>query len=298
MKILVTGGCGFIGSNLVDRLVRLGHEVVVIDNLSSTVHDEFYFNSNAVYHNVDVADFDKTAPLYQDVDTVFHLAAQSRIQLCINDPLQSVKTNTVGTAAVLEASRIHGVRRVVYSSTSSAYGLKNMPPQVETMSKDCLNTYSVSKTFGEELCQAYTSMFGLETVILRYFNVYGPREPVRGEYAPLIGLFIRQYKNNQPLTIVPDGNQRRDFTHVGDVVQANILAMDSQLSSYGEIFNIGSGKNHSVRQIADMISTNQIFIQPRIGEARETLANIAKAQAHLGWSPTQDIENYIRESLQ
>jgi len=297
MKVLVTGGCGFIGSNLVDRLVASNHDVVVIDNLSSTVHDRFYFNDRAEYHHLDIADFEKTTHLFKDVDTVFHLAAQSKIQISIDDPIGAVRTNTLGTTAVLESAKIHGVRRVVYSSTSSAYGLKNPAPQKETMIKDCLNTYSVSKTFGEELCAAYTSMFGLETVILRYFNVYGPREPQKGPYAPLIGIFIRQFKNSDPLTIVPDGEQRRDFTHVSDVVESNILAMDCELQRYGEIFNIGSGKNYSVKEIADMVSPNQIMIKSRIGEARETLADITKANAILGWKPTKNIEDYIRENL-
>jgi nucleoside-diphosphate-sugar epimerase len=297
MKVLVTGGCGFIGSNLVDRLVQLKHDVVVIDNLSSTVHEQFYFNDSAQYHHVDIADFENTNHLYKNVDTVFHLAAQSRIQLSIDDPVASVKTNTVGTASVLEAARMHNVRRVIYSSTSSSYGLKNSAPQTESMPKDCLNTYSVSKTFGEELCAAYTNMFGLETVTFRYFNVYGPREPIKGPYAPVIGLFIRQFKNNEPLTIVPDGLQRRDFTHVSDVVEANILAMHSNLEKYGEIFNIGAGKNYSVKEIADMISSRQKIIEPRIGEARETLANISKARTLLGWNPTKNLVNYIEENL-
>lgn len=297
MKVLVTGGCGFIGSNLVDKLVDLNYQVIVIDNLSSEVHDQFYFNEKAEYHKLDIANFEQVSKLFEDVDTVFHLAAESRIQVSINNPIRAVTTNTVGTTSVLEASRINNVRRVVYSSTSSAYGLKNLAPQVETMNKDCLNTYSVSKTFGEEMCIAYTKMFGLETVVLRYFNVYGKREPLRGEYAPLIGLFLKQLKNNKPLTIVPDGNQKRDFTHVDDVVNANILSMTSQLNSYGEIFNIGSGKNYSVKEIADMISSNQIMIQPRIGEARETLADITKATNILGWNPKSSIKQYIKENI-
>lgn len=297
MKTLVTGGCGFIGSHIVDKLVELGHEVIVIDNLSSQVHDQFYFNDNAIYYKLDISDFDSVKDLFCGVDTVFHLAAESRIQPSINNPLQAVKTNALGTTSVLEAARINNVRRIVYSSTSSAYGLKNPAPQTETMIKDCLNTYSVSKTFGEEMCIAYTKMFGIETIILRYFNIYGPREPLRGEYAPVIGLFLKQYKENKPLTIVPDGTQRRDFTHVYDAVEANVAAMNARMESYGEIFNIGSGKNYSVKEIADMISKKQIDVEPRIGEAKETLANISKATSILGWRPVEDIENYIKKRL-
>lgn len=297
MKVLVTGGCGFIGSNLVDKLVDLGHDVIVIDNLSSMVHDQFYFNDKAKYYHLDVADFESTEALYSGVDTVFHLAGESRIQISIDNPLKAVRTNALGSATVVEASRKHGVRRIVYSSTSSSYGLKNKVPLTEDMPKDCLNTYSVTKSFGEEFCAVYTRMYGIETIILRYFNVYGDREPLRGPYAPVIGLFIRQAKAGQPLTIVGDGEQRRDFTHINDVVQANILAMDAKLENYGQIFNIGNGKNYSINEIADMISDKREPLPLRIGEARETLANNNKARTLLGWKPVGNIKDYIEDSM-
>lgn len=298
MKSLVTGGAGFIGSHIVDTLINLGHEVVVIDNETSTVHENFYYNKQANYYKLDIADYELTKNLYKDIDYVFHCAAESRIQPTILNPLGAVRTNTLGTATVLQASRDASVKKVMYSSTSSAYGLINEPPLTETMPDDCLNPYSVSKVAGEKLCEMYTTLFGLKTIVFRYFNVYGPREPVRGVYAPVVGLFLRQKRLNQPLTIVPDGTQRRDFTHVDDIVSANILAMtvDSH-NKYGEVFNVGSGTNHSVLELAKMISDKTVMIDSRVGEAYITLADNRKLSETFGWNPTKKIEDYVKEEL-
>jgi UDP-glucose 4-epimerase len=295
MKSLVTGGAGFIGSHIVDALISIGHEVIVIDNESSTVHDNFYYNDNAVYSLNDIADYEATRHLYDGVDYVFHCAAESRIQPAIQNPLLAIKTNTLGTGTVLQCAREAGVKKVMYSSTSSGYGLVNEPPLDETMPDDCLNPYSVSKVAGEKLCMMYDKLFGLNVVIFRYFNVYGPREPLKGPYAPVVGLFLRQKRAQQPLTIVPDGHQRRDFTHVNDVVKANLLAMSSDV--HQELFNIGTGTNHSVLELADMISEDHVMIEPRIGEARVTLANNSKARELLNWKPDYDIRDYVKEQL-
>jgi UDP-glucose 4-epimerase len=166
------------------------------------------------------------------------------------------------------------------------------------MPTDCLNPYSVSKVAGEELCKMYTRLFGLKTVIFRYFNVYGPREASVGQYAPVVRLFLRQLAEGNPLTIVGDGSQRRDFTHVYDVVNANILAMNTKHNHYGEIFNIGTGQNHSVKELADLITSDQIHIAQRIGESQITLANNTKAQTVLGWQPQIKIEDYIKNFLE
>lgn len=297
MKIIVTGGCGFIGSTLTDKLIELGHDVSVIDNLTAIAHENFYFNEKAKYYKFDICDYESTRPLYENTDIVFHVAAESRIQPAINNPLLAIKTNVMGTGTVLQCSKEAQVKKVIYSSTSSTYGLKNIPPLNEKMPNDCLNPYSVSKAAGEDLCKIYTELFGLKTVTLRYFNVYGDREPVKGQYAPVVGLFLRQQKANEPLTIVPDGTQRRDFTHVNDVVNANILAMTVDHDHYGEVFNIGTGSNHSVLELANMISANQIFISPRAGESQVTLADITKAQTILGWKPAHTIEDYIKDKL-
>ena len=298
MKSLVTGGSGFIGSHIVDALIKLGHDVIVVDNESSEVHEHFYYNESATYYKVDIVDYNKMRPLFNGVDYVFHLAAESRIQPAINNPLLAVKTNTLGTATVLQCARETNVKKVMYSSTSSAYGLINPIPLKESMSDDCLNPYSVSKVSGEKLCSMYTKLFGLKTIIFRYFNVYGPREPLKGSYAPIVGLFLRQYKNNEALTIVPDGKQRRDFTHVYDVVAANILAMQKDIDTgYGEVYNVGTGTNYSVLELAHMISDNIKFIEPRIGESRETLADNTKLKERFGWRPNYKISDYIKENL-
>ena len=302
MKIIVTGGSGFIGSHIVDRLVEMGHKVVVIDNESSEVHEHFYYNPDATYYLLDIANYADTRPIYEDVDYVFHCAAESRIQPAIENPLLAVRTNTLGTATVLQCAREAGVKRVMYSSTSSGYGLKNEPPLSEDMPDDCLNPYSVSKVSGEKLCKMYTDLFGLDTVIFRYFNVYGPREPLKGPYAPVVGLFLRQKAFNQPLTIVGDGTQRRDFTHVDDVVNANILAMQhveqfAGFNSYGKVYNVGTGKNHSVIELARMISDEVKFIPARIGEAYITLADNFRIKEMFGWESTKRIEDYIKGKL-
>jgi UDP-glucose 4-epimerase len=297
MKVLVTGGCGFIGSTLVDKLVSMDFKVFVIDNESADTHEQFYYNSKAHYFKYDISDYVNTRSLYENVDYVFHLAAESRIQPATLNPIQAVKTNVLGTETVLQCSREAGVKKVIYSSTSSAYGLINECPLKEDMPTDCLNPYSVSKVSGEELCKMYTKLFGLKTVIFRYFNVYGDREPTKGQYAPIVGLFLRQLKAGESLTIVPDGTQRRDFTHVDDVVQANILAMQVEHEHYGEIFNVGTGTNNSILELADMISKNQKFIQPRIGESYITLADNSKIKTVLGWNPTVDIKDYIKDKL-
>ena len=298
MKSIVTGGAGFIGSHIVDKLIELNHEVLVIDNESSQVHGNFYYNAKAKYFNVDIADYDSTKNLYKDTDYVFHCAAESRIQPAINNPLLAVKTNTLGTATVLQCAREADVKKVIYSSTSSAYGRINEPPLDETMPDDCLNPYSVSKVSGEKLCKMYTDLFGLKTIIFRYFNVYGPREPLKGPYAPVVGLFLRQHKAQESLTIVPPGTQRRDFTHVDDVVAANILAMNiDNHNYYGTVFNVGTGTNHSVLELANMISDDIIFTDPRVGEAKVTLANNKKLKETFGWMPTKRIEDYIKEML-
>ena len=297
MKILVTGGCGFIGSTLVDKLVALKHIVTVIDDESAENHEQFYFNAAATYYKHDIVDYASTRSLYDNVDYVFHLAAESRIQPATFNPIQAVRTNVLGTETVLQCAREAGVKKVIYSSTSSAYGLKNSSPLSEEMPTDCLNPYSVSKVAGEELCKMYTKLFGLKTVIFRYFNVYGPREASAGQYAPVVALFLRQLSEDVPLTIVGDGSQRRDFTHVTDVVNANILAMEVDHDSYGEIFNIGSGINYSVLDLASLISNNQIFIPSRIGESHVTLANTTKAQTVLGWAAKINLTEYIKEQV-
>ena len=294
MKSLVTGGAGFIGSNLVDRLLEMDHEVVVIDNEYSDVHEQFYWNPKAQNYKYDIRDYENTRQLYDGVDYVFHIAAEARIQPAILNPIEAVSINSVGTCTVLQCSREAGVKRVVYSSTSSGYGM-NQSPNIETQPDDCLNPYSVSKVSGEKLCKMYTNLYGLPTILFRYFNVYGERQPLRGQYAPVVGIFLRQRAVGESLTIVGDGNQRRDFTHVRDVVQANILAATKEVDSdaFGQLYNVGTGNNYSINQIARMISDNTINIAPRPGESRVTLANNQKLRRTFGWEPTIKLDDWI-----
>lgn len=296
MKTLVTGGAGFIGSHVVDKLIDLGHEVIVIDNESAESNEEFYWNDKAQNYKYDIRDYENTRSLYDGVDYVFHLAAESRIQPAIKNPINAVSLNCVGTCTVLQCAREAGVKKVMYSSTSSGYGF-NEPPNVETQPDDCLNPYSVSKVAGEKLCKMYTDLFGLKTVIFRYFNVYGERSPIRGQYAPVIGIFLRQRSDGEALTIVGDGEQRRDFTHVSDIVQANILAATKDVDDewYGQLFNVGNGVNYSINEIADAISDNQVNIPPRIGEARTTLANNSKLKTAFGWNPEVNLFDWISQ---
>lgn len=297
-KCLVTGGAGFIGSNLVDELIKRNHEVIVIDNESAESNAQFYWNKNAKNYKYSIIEYQNIRPLFDGIDYVFHLAAESRIQPAILNPIHAVMINSVGTCTVLQCAREANVKRVIYSSTSSGYGL-NPFPNVETQSDDCLNPYSVSKVNGEKLCNMYTRLFGLKTISLRYFNVYGDRQPIRGQYAPLVGIFLRQKFNNEPLTIVGDGEQRRDFTNVADAVNANILAATVYVPDeyFGQVYNIGTGNNYSINQIAAMISNYVTHIPERIGEARTTLCDNTKFSSIFGWKPIIRIEDYLKAAI-
>lgn len=294
MKYLVTGGCGFIGSHLVDTLVSEGNEVVVIDNESATENKIFYKNDKALYYKLCITDYANTVDIYKGVDCVFHMAAVSRIQRSIQSPIHACNINFTGTATVLECCKVNKVRRVIFSSTSSLYGKKNARPFIEYQFPDPLTPYSVAKLASENLCTVYSEIYGVDTATLRYFNVYGKREPELGEYATVVGLFLRQKSEGNPLTIVGDGLQKRDFTHVSDVVSANILSCMYEGNLNGEVFNIGTGKSHSILDIAKSISSNIIHIPERIGEVRDTLACIDKAKKILNYKPKVDIMEYIK----
>ena len=294
MISLVTGGAGFIGSNLVDYLIQQGHEVICVDNESAECNDKFYWNDKACNIIGDITDYDFIKNCFKDVDYVFHLAAKSRLQPAIKNPIEAVYKNCVGTTTILQCAREAGVKRFVYSSTSSGYGF-NPSPNVETQPDDCLNPYSASKVAAEKFCKMYSDLYGLETVVLRYFNVFGERSPRRGQYAPVIGIFDRQRLSGEALTIVGDGTQRRDFIYVGDVAKANLIAAEANLDKkyFGQVFNIGSGINYSVQEIADAISDNQTYIPKREGEMETTWSNIEKASEVLGWKPEVDVLEWI-----
>ena len=294
---IVTGGAGFIGSHIVEKLKQLDHMVVVIDNEYSD-NDHFHWRKDTLNVNVDITDYKGLKNAFTGADYVFHLAAEARIGPAIENPVNALNINTIGTCNVLQCAREVGAKKVLYSSTSSGYGL-NEAPNIETQPDDCLNPYSVSKIAGEKLCKMYTDLYGLNTIIFRYFNVFGERAPRKGQYAPVTGIFLRQKAAGEPLTIVGDGEQRRDYIYVMDVANANVMAAISNPDddAYGQVYNVGSGKNYSVNEIASFISDDTINIPPRIGEARNSLANIDKIKKTFAWKPEVDVEEWIKTQL-
>lgn len=291
-KYIVTGGAGFIGSNLVDALIAQGDEVHVIDNLSGGF--ESNVNPKAVLHKMDIRNLEEIKPIFSGIDGVFHLAALPRVQYSIEHPVETNEVNINGTQNILIAAQLAGVKRVVYSASSSAYGDQATMPLVETMLPAPMSPYGMQKYVGEHICRIWSVIHGVETVSLRYFNVYGPRQSSEGAYALVIARFLKQKKEGQKMTITGDGLQTRDFTHVRDVVRANILAMESQNVGRGEVMNIGGGQEHSVLEIAEMIGGEYEFIAPRI-EPRHTLADTTRAKNLIGWEPKEDFVKGVEE---
>ena len=269
----------------------------MVDNESAALNEVFYWNEQAANHKIDVVDYTSLRPLFDGIDYVFHLAAESRLQPAIKNPVEAVQKNVVGTTVALQCARDAAVSRFVYSSTSSGYGL-NTPPNREDQPDDCLNPYSLSKIFGEKLSKLFTNLYGLETVALRYFNVYGERAPTGGQYAPVVGIFLEQYGKGQPLTVVGDGTQRRDFIHVRDVAAANLLAATARIADgrLGEFFNVASGENVSIIELARLISDDIEFIERRVGEAETTLGSIEKISDALGWRPMIEVRRWVAEA--
>ena len=297
MKFLVTGGAGFIGSHIVDKLINLGHHVVVVDNLSSDGHDEFYWNGSAENYVIDITNYDKLVPLCKNVDCIYHLAAKASVQASIDYPFLTMHTQVIGTLCVLEAARENGVEKIIYSSTSACYGNQNPIPNQEIMREDPLNPYAIGKLSGEQLVRSYHKLHGMKTIAFRYTNVYGERARHVGTYAPAVGKFLKMKERNEPITIFGDGSQRRDFIHVSDVVNANILLSSMECDNWGETYNIGYGKNWSIQEIADKISNNQVHLPARPGEMKETLADVRKAKLELNWSPKVDILDWIETQI-
>jgi UDP-glucose 4-epimerase len=291
-KYLVTGGGGFIGSSLVNALLEQKNEVIVVDNFSA---GKGRLNPKAEAVNLDISDRRNRLTLcekMEGVDTVFHCAALARVQPSIEDPQKYHKVNVDGTFNVLMSARDSKVRRVVYSASSSAYGDQKETPQVESMPTAPISPYGLQKLIGEQYCFVFSKCYGLETVSLRYFNVYGEGQVVGGSYSTVVGLFLKQRQDKAKLTITNDGEQRRDFTYVGDVVRANILASQSEKVGAGEVINIGKGGNYSVNEIAEMIGgeTENVGERP---EPRETLADNTLAKELLDWTPEVDIKDWL-----
>jgi len=297
MRCVVTGGAGFIGSNLVDKLIDDGHEVIIFDNYSTGKKENI--NPKAKFFLVDIShqpSFENKTmkDVMTGVDVVFHLAALARVQPSIENPIEYHNTNVNGTLNLLKACVDYDVKRFVFSSSSSVYGdveEKDLPTS-EDANLNPMSPYAIHKLIGEQYCKLFSELYGLETVCLRYFNVYGERQPIEGAYTLVMGVFAQQLLNGKPMTIRGDGEQRRDFTYVGDVVDANIRCMDYPLELNGDVFNIGNSDNKSVNQIADMMGGSRTHVEPVI-EPRATLANNSKVKRVLSWKPTEDLEKWI-----
>jgi UDP-glucose 4-epimerase len=292
--VLVTGGAGFIGSHLTDALIARGIRVRVLDNFATGRRE--YAPPAAELIEADIRDAAAIHAAFGGVDCVFHVAARPRIMFSIEHPLEAHLTNVVGTLNVLIAARAAGVRRVIYSGSSAVYGDQTVLPLRESMTPNPLNPYALQKLTGEQYVRLFHSLYGMETLTLRYFNVYGPRMAIAGAYVTVIGVFLDQRARREPLTIHGDGMQTRDFTHVRDVVQANLLAMDCATAD-GRALNIGRGSNLSVRQIATLIGGPTIHLERRPADARDTLADISQARAILGWEPQIATEDGVRELM-
>ena len=292
-KIVVTGGAGFIGAHIVDALVERGDDVHVVDNFAGGKRAD-RINPNATYHEVDVRDYDKLAPIVAGAAYVFHEAALPRVQYSIEHPQETFSVNVEGTVSVLRAAHEGGVQRLVYAASSSAYGDQEKLPLSEDLPAQPKSPYGLQKYIGEMTCRLWSDVYGLRTVSLRYFNVYGPRFDPDGAYALVIGKFFKQRKEGLPLTITGDGTHTRDYTHVRDVVRANLLAMGSPNVGKGELINIGAGRNVSVNDLAALIGGPSVHIEPRL-EPAHTLADNSLAKKLLGWEPTARLEEGIAE---
>ncbi len=292
--VMVTGGAGFIGSHLVDALVEQGFRVRVLDNFATGRRKQI--NPAAELVEADIRNSDSIRDAFREVDCVFHTAALPRVPLSIEKPVETHMVNVVGTLNVLVAARDAGVRRVVYSGSSSVYGDQPKLPLTEDMAPNPLNPYGLQKLMGEQYARLFHRLFGLQTLTLRYFNVYGPRMATEGAYLTVISAFLRARREGRPLTIQSDGEQSRDFTHVKDVVRANLLAMDSPIAD-GRALNIGCGRNISVNRIAAMIGGATVKVPARPGDPRHTLADVSQAEQILGWRPQVMIEQGLGEII-
>lgn len=291
-KAIVTGGAGFIGSHIVDALLERGFEVHAVDDLSSGKKERV--NKSATLHVVDIRDLDELQKIIDGALYVFHTAALPRVQFSIEHPVETNEVNVGGTLNVLIAAQKANVKKVIYSASSSAYGDQQKLPLFEDMPAQPKSPYGLQKYIGELYCKMWSDVYGLPTVSLRYFNVYGPRLDPDGDYALVIGKFLKQRKEGRPITITGDGEQTRDFTHVRDVVRANMLAAEADSVGAGEVLNIGAGEDVSINTLAKLIGGSTVYVEPRL-EPRYTRADTSKAKEVLGWQPEISFEEGVAE---
>lgn len=292
-NVLVTGGAGFIGSHLVHTLIDRGYHVRVLDNLR--YGNLKWIPKIAEFIQGDIVDLNTCHLAMKDISGVFHCAAMSRAGPSLDHIDECTRTNVLGTQNILIAARDAGVKKIIYSGSSTYYG--NQPPphhEYQTQS-EFLNFYALTKYMGEKYCLFFDEIFNLPCVILRYFNVYGTRQPETGPYALVLGIFLQRLKENMSLEIHGSGEKRRDFVHVNDVVSANIAAFESHI--HHEILNVGSGNNFSIKELADMLSPHQIHVEDRKADAKETLADISRIRELLNWEPSITLQEGIRDIL-
>lgn len=294
-RYLVTGGAGFIGSHLVDSLLEVGAEVIVIDNLSTgrlenLAHQKS--NRNLKIVEADISEIDKISPYFDGVDIVFHLAALADIVPSIINPITYYRSNVLGTAHVAEASRLSGVKKLVYAASSSCYGIPDIYPTPETAEVQPQYPYALTKYLGEKTLFHWGKVYGLPVISLRLFNVYGPRSRTSGTYGAVFGVFLAQKLNNEPFTVVGDGTQTRDFVYVTDVARAFIMASESQLQQ--EIMNVASGRTYSINYLTQLLGGDVVYIPKRPGEPDTTFADISKIKRLLGWGPEVSFEDGVK----
>ncbi len=295
-KAIVTGGAGFIGSHLVDKLIDMGVQVSILDNFSTGKVENV--NPAAYCWKVDIsaAPIEDLATFMDGVDVVFHLAAMARVQPSIEQPIPYHDTNVNGTHKLLNAARIANVKKFIFSSSSSVFGNASVPTTEEHL-KDPMSPYALHKLIGEQYCELFSKIYNLDTVSLRYFNVYGDRMSLDGAYRLAIPIFASQMKEGKSCTINNDGNQRRDFTYVDDVVAANIKCALSEKEFKGEAFNIGNGDNVSVNELVDMMGGKKSYGK-KVLEPFETLADNNKANLELDWKPKGNLQEWINQYME
>lgn len=295
MKALVTGGCGFIGSHLAERLVRGGYEVVVVDSLrSGRIENISDLRDNVTLLIEDIREDGKWQDEMSESDIVFHLAALADIVPSIQNPTEYFSTNVSATVKLVEVAKL-SKSKIVYAASSSCYGIPDLCPTSEGAEIRPEYPYALTKRLGEEVVLHWSKVFGFDAISLRLFNVYGPRSRTSGAYGAVMGVFLAQKLANKPLTIVGDGNQTRDFTFVTDVADAFLMAGESSRS--GEIYNVGSGASTSVNRLASLIGGETVNIPRRPGEPDVTFADISRIKAELGWQPRVNIEEGVSEIL-